>query len=119
MNPKRKATPMTESLTPGDLRRHPVAQVLEAAAAGQDPNAAELDALGLPPETRRKVLHAANAAADIKAAGENAEARRHALHKADEIVHGLSPEQRDPDYLRVPEPEPTNPRDLAAQVNRI
>lgn len=99
-------------------RNHPVRQLLDAAALGQIPSEPELDALRLAPDKRRKVADAAVNAAAAKAVGENREATRLARDSADQIVAGLPPELRNPDYLRPADTEPDDPESLAAQVSR-
>lgn len=108
-----------EGLTRDELMRHPVWQLVTAAAHGdrQLPTQAQLDALKLTAEKRRLVAEACEKAAAVKATGHNADARREARAAAAEIVGGLPDEQRSPDYLRPPEPEPTDPAALAAQVS--
>lgn len=109
---------MSAELTPAELRRHPVTELLVQAAGGNLPTEADLDELRLPQEPRREVADAAALAAAAKAGGENQEARAIAREAAARIVNALPPEMQDPDYLKEPEPDVTNPADLAAQVSR-
>lgn len=99
-------------------RRHPVAQLLSAAAQGGLPSQPELDELRLSPGDRRKVEEAAKVAAAHKAEGSNKAARDAARESATRIVAELPGEQQSPDYLRPPDNQPDDPEALAARVRR-
>lgn len=101
-----------------ELRRHPVRQLLEHAATGQRPSEAELDSLKLGPKARRAVSDAAQSAASLRTEGENQRARQEARSRGSSIVGGLPEDHQDPDYLRPPEPETSDPAEMAAQLRR-
>lgn len=105
-------------MKPNELRRHPVTQLLSHAAMGELPSERELDALQLPPATRRKVSEAATVVVGIKTGGANKQARDHAQDRADQIVAGLPGEYRDPDYLKPADETPDDPAGLADLVAR-
>lgn len=98
------------------LQRHPVWQVMQIAASGGVPSKAELDALELPAQARQRLLDAATKTASTRASGEGAEASRMSREAAAEIVDLLPEDLQDPDYLRPPEPELSDPAELAAAV---
>lgn len=108
-----------EPLSPAELRRHPVTQLLRAAALGEIPSDEDLDALELPQADRRRVDDAAVVIAATKASGENAKARQLAEEAAEEIVNSLPADLVDPDYLKSdPDEHVTDPAQLAARVPR-
>jgi len=97
--------------------RHPVTNLLQAAAAsGIAPTDADLDALNLSVDERKRVAEAAATILERRAEGAFGAARSHAAEQAGEIVHRLPAEQQAADYLESPEPELTDPAELAAQV---
>lgn len=100
-----------------EQRRHPVYAMLNSIAAGTAVREADLDALKLPPGTRRTLAFAADRIADERAAGSNQQAREEAKAAAGRIIETLPPEQQDPDYLRPADPQVgDDPAALAAQV---
>jgi hypothetical protein len=104
------------------MSRHPVHVVLaEAAYAGREATEEELAELDLRAADRALVARACREAAFLHAGGERGRAHEHARRRAQEIIAGLSEEQRDPTYLR---PDPNEglvglgPAELAARVPR-
>lgn len=97
-------------------RSHPVSELLEAAAAGQQPTAEELAALGLPPESRarltREIRDAAAEAVAHRLEGASGPARAVAREAANRIVAETG------DLRGTEEPMPTDPTALADLIHR-
>jgi hypothetical protein len=109
---------MSNELKPADIRRHPIAQLLSDAASGALPTDSDLDALKPPDTARTQVADAASLAAAASASGDKQEARNIAGEAADRIIRGLPPELQDPDYLKAPEVDVSDPEGLADMVSR-
>lgn len=107
-----------ENLTGADLRHHPVTGLLRHAALGAPISAADLDALALAPDARRRIATAAAEVSAHAAAGENQAARRTADEHAEVIVGALPSDQQPADYRSKPDDGPTDPAGLADQVRR-
>jgi hypothetical protein len=99
-----------------NARRHPITSLLSQLR--DVPSAAELDALDLAPAQRRSVEKAAREVVDLRSAGSLKDARDTAWDAAVQIVDGLPSDQQRADYLDAPEPDTTDPAELAARVSR-
>jgi hypothetical protein len=100
-----------------DIRRHPIAVVLQHASYGETPRDRDLDALELSPATRRQLVKSATEVVAVRLSGQNQAAEDMARDRYEQLIAGLPSRQRDPDYLKPADPVETNdPAELAKGV---
>lgn len=101
-----------------DLRKHPVARILQHASFGETPRERDLDSLELSPEVRRRVAREATEVVAVRLSGQNQAAEDMARRAYEGLIGGLPAGQQDPDYLKPPEPETYDPAELAKGVQK-
>lgn len=114
---------LPEGMSPAGFKKHPVTVLIrDSAYHGRRalPSAAELDALDLPSDARRRVKQACQEAAATHDTGHHADAWAHGDRAAAAVISGLDPEQRDPGYREQPDDlTGLGPMELAAKVPRM
>lgn len=109
-----------DGLTATEFRQHPVTQLIRDSAyngARAIPSKAELDALDLGSQDRRRIREACKECAAIHDEGHQQDAWGAGDQAAADILAGLSDEQRDPNYYKHdPLAGEEDPARLAAYV---